>query len=88
MSSLYTFKLQGDIHLIGKPCLSLHPHVSMSLSLIIWYFGLFQWEWEKWKYEKDCKVMFYSVVTGKPLRLNKDLTVDGLGEEKDRMGKI
>ena len=32
--------------------------------------------------------MFYSVVTGKPLRLNKDLTVDGLGEEKDRMGKI
>ena len=47
-----------------------------------------QWEWEKWKYEKDCQVMFYSVVTGKPLRLNRDLTVDGLGEEKDRMGKI
>ena len=49
---------------------------------------MFQWEWEKWKYEKDCKVMFYSVITGKPLRLNKDLTVDGLGEEKDRMGKL
>ena len=31
--------------------------------------------------------MFYSVITGKPLRLNRDLTVDGLGEEKDKIGK-
>ena len=48
---------------------------------------LFQWEWEKWKFEKDCQVMFFSLVTGKALKLHKDLTIDGLGEEKDKWGK-
>ena len=48
---------------------------------------MFQWEWEKWKFEKDCQVMFFSLVTGKALKLHKDLTIDGLGEEKDKWGK-
>ncbi|KAL4236123.1 retinal rod cell development [Mactra antiquata] len=44
------------------------------------------WEYEKWKYEKDCQLVLYSVMTGKSLRLNRDLTVDGVGDEKDKNG--
>lgn len=45
-----------------------------------------QWEYEKWKYEKDCQVVLFSVMTGKALRLNRDMTVDGIGDEKDKHG--
>jgi len=47
---------------------------------------LFQWEYEKWKYEKDGQVVLYSVMTGKALKLNKDMSVDSVGEEKDTNG--
>ncbi|XP_052774352.1 lipoxygenase homology domain-containing protein 1-like isoform X2 [Mya arenaria] len=42
------------------------------------------WEFEKWKYDKDCQVVLFSVMTGKALRLNRDLSVDGIGDERDK----
>ncbi|XP_070194990.1 lipoxygenase homology domain-containing protein 1-like isoform X2 [Littorina saxatilis] len=41
------------------------------------------WELEKWKFENKNQVMFFSMVTGKALRLKSDGTVDGLGEDVD-----
>ncbi|KAK3579121.1 hypothetical protein CHS0354_022141 [Potamilus streckersoni] len=41
------------------------------------------WEYEKWKFEKGNQLKFYSIVTGKCLRLQADGSVDGLGREKD-----
>ncbi|KAL3869892.1 hypothetical protein ACJMK2_042519 [Sinanodonta woodiana] len=41
------------------------------------------WEYEKWKFEKGNQLKFYSIVTGKCLRLQADGSVDGLGKEKD-----
>ena len=42
-----------------------------------------QWEFEKWKFESKNQVMFFSLVTGKALRIKSDGTVDGLGEQTD-----
>ncbi|KAH3831729.1 hypothetical protein DPMN_104999, partial [Dreissena polymorpha] len=42
------------------------------------------WEFEKWKYEQDGQVIFFSMMTGKAMRLNRDLSVDGIGEERDK----
>lgn len=44
---------------------------------------LFQWEQERWKFEKDCRVKFYSLASGKALRAKKDMSVDGLGIQMD-----
>ena len=47
----------------------------------------FQWEFEKWKFENKNQVVFFSLVTGKALRIKSDGTVDGLGEETDPGGE-
>ncbi|XP_071154983.1 lipoxygenase homology domain-containing protein 1-like isoform X1 [Mytilus edulis] len=41
------------------------------------------WEQERWKFEKDCRVKFYSLASGKALRAKKDMSVDGLGIQMD-----
>jgi len=61
----------------------LYHRQSVFLNFVLF---LFQWEYEKWKYEKDGQVVLYSVMTGKALKLNKDLSVDSVGEEKDTNG--
>lgn len=47
----------------------------------------FQWEFEKWKFENKNQVVFFSLVTGKALRIKSDGTVDGLGEQTDPGGE-
>ena len=46
-----------------------------------------QWEYEKWKFDNKNRVMLYSVITGKALRIKPDGTVDGLGEKSDAGGE-
>ncbi|KAK7503970.1 hypothetical protein BaRGS_00004702, partial [Batillaria attramentaria] len=41
------------------------------------------WEYDKWKFDSKNQVMFFSLVTGKALRIKTDGTVDGLGEVTD-----
>jgi len=41
-----------------------------------------------WKFNKDCEVKFYSLVTGKALRIRSNLSVDCLADDFDNDGKF
>ncbi|XP_060083246.1 lipoxygenase homology domain-containing protein 1-like [Ylistrum balloti] len=41
------------------------------------------WEYEMWKFQKDSKVKFYSLVTHKAVRIRPNLTVDALADDQD-----
>ncbi|XP_021373395.1 lipoxygenase homology domain-containing protein 1-like isoform X2 [Mizuhopecten yessoensis] len=41
------------------------------------------WEYEMWKFQKDGKVKFYSLVTHKAVRTKSNLTVDALADDFD-----
>ena len=45
-----------------------------------------KWEHEKWKFEKDCQVKFYSLASGKALRGKANGSVDALGGDMDMSG--
>ncbi|XP_048764444.2 lipoxygenase homology domain-containing protein 1-like isoform X2 [Ostrea edulis] len=41
------------------------------------------WEYEKWKFEKDCQVKLYSLASGKAVRIKQNGAIDALGNDMD-----
>ncbi|XP_061166198.1 lipoxygenase homology domain-containing protein 1-like [Saccostrea echinata] len=41
------------------------------------------WEYEKWKFEKDCQVKLYSLASGKAIRIKQNGAIDALGNDLD-----